>query len=42
MTSDFTDRLAKLCGRFGSDFDGERANAAKLADAMACTTGEAV
>ncbi len=28
------DRLAKLCGLFGSDHDGERANAARLADQL--------
>ena len=29
---DLTQRLSKLCGLFGSDFDGERANAARMAD----------
>jgi hypothetical protein len=28
------DRLAKLCGLFGSDHDGERANAAAMADRL--------
>jgi hypothetical protein len=28
------DRLAKLCGPFSSDHDGERANAAALADKL--------
>lgn len=27
-----TDRLIKLCGMFGSDHDGERATAARMAD----------
>ena len=29
---DLTQRLSKLCGLFGSEFDGERANAARMAD----------
>ncbi len=29
---DLTLRLTKLCGLFGSEFDGERANAARMAD----------
>ena len=29
---DLTERLSKLCGLFGSDFEGERANAARMAD----------
>ncbi len=29
---DLTHRLTKLCGLFGSEFDGERANAARMAD----------
>ncbi len=28
------DRLAKLCGMFGSDHDGERASAAAMADRL--------
>ena len=29
---DLGQRLTKLCGLFGSEFDGERANAARMAD----------
>ena len=34
LTSDDASRLAKLCGLFGSDHDGERASAAAKADAL--------
>ena len=33
------DKLAKVCARFGSDFDGERSTAAKLADRMVKDAG---
>jgi hypothetical protein len=33
------DRLAKLCGMFGSDHDGERASAAALADKLVRSLG---
>jgi hypothetical protein len=29
-----TDRLAKICGMFGSEFDGERSAAATMADRL--------
>lgn len=32
VTRDLAQRLSKLCGLFGSEFDGERANAARMAD----------
>jgi cupin superfamily acireductone dioxygenase involved in methionine salvage len=34
LTSDEASRLAKLCGMFGSDHDGERAAAAAKADQL--------
>ncbi len=38
--SDFDlDKLIKLCGMFGSEFEGERANAAMMADKMLKKTG---
>ena len=39
QTSSFTRRLAKICGMFGSQFDGERSNAAKSADDMVRSAG---
>lgn len=33
------DRLLKLCGMFGSDFDGERANAARMASDLLVENG---
>src|SRR4051794_29275256 len=33
------ERLAKLLGRFGSDFDGERATAARMADQLVRSSG---
>ena len=36
------DRLAKLCGMFGSAHDGERANAARLADELIKSAGVTV
>ena len=33
------DKLAKVCARFGSNFDGERSTAAKLADQMVREAG---
>ena len=33
------DRLAKLCGMFSSNFDGERATAARMADEMVRNAG---
>ncbi len=39
ITADLADRLTKLCGMFGSDFDGERANAARMADELVRNAG---
>ena len=39
ITADFADRLRKLCGMFGSDFEGERGNAARMADELVRDAG---
>ena len=39
ITADLADRLMKLCGMFGSDFDGERGNAARMADELVRDAG---
>jgi hypothetical protein len=39
LTAPEADRLAKLCGMFGSDHDGERASAAAKADALVRQSG---
>ena len=39
ITADLADRLMKLCGMFGSDFEGERGNAARMADELVRDAG---
>ncbi len=39
ITADLADRLMKLCGMFGSDFEGERGNAARMADDLVQSAG---
>ncbi len=39
ITADLADRLMKLCGMFGSDFEGERSNAARMADDLVRDAG---
>jgi hypothetical protein len=39
LTAEAADRLAKLCGMFGSHHDGERANAALKADQLVRQNG---
>lgn len=39
LDPNIADRLAKLCGMFGSDHDGERASAAAMADKLVRALG---